>query len=1140
MTTRQHTVRLLPTLMLANAMLIGCSETITDPSSSKPLIESAGREQARERMAEGFSNPPPEARPRVWWHWMKGNVTRDGIIKDLDWMTSVGIGGVQNFDVDLQTPVIVDRPVRYMTDEWQAMFRFAVEEADRRGLEFAIAASPGWSETGGPWVQPEDGLKKVVWSEILVSAGQTVPPLPEPPRTTGPFQDLPLYEPLATVHGEGHKIPQLYRDIAVLAVSTEAVSERMPAVLINGTATDGDALLDDSLQSALDVAQLGSEGEPATIEYRFTQPQRVSAASLYIDKAKWMFGNARVSPLLQASDDGAIWRDIASIGVSTVPTTISFEPITAAFFRLQLTPNQIQMSNMGEPMPGIVPPTFLAALAGNSSAPFSVASFQLHNEPRLHQFETKAGFALTRDYFEMDSPDATLMGADPSRVLDLTDKLAADGTLNWTPPDGDWRILRFGYSLLGTTNHPAPPEATGLEVDKFDGDAVRRYLDTYLGMYREATGDALLGERGLQALLTDSIEVGAANWTPRMIEQFKRLRGYDPTPWLPTLAGVIIGSAADSDRFLFDYRRTLADLIASEHYATVAEVAHANGLIVYGEALEDNRPSLGDDMAMRSHADIPMSALWTHGRETGPKPSYVADMRGAASVAHVYGSNLAAAESMTSALYFWGYAPRSLRRFIDLEFSHGINRPVIHTSVHQPLDEKVPGLSLMIFGQFFNRHESWASMAKPWVDYMSRNAFMLQQGRFFADVAYFYGEEAPLTGLYGATLPTNTPKNFAYDFVNADIVSTQLQVDGNELVSKGGARYRVLYLGGSSQRMTLKTLQRIASLVESGAVVVGNAPERTPGLNDDEAAFDALVSALWDGSGDSRFGAGRLISGVTIDDAMTKLGIAADVDVMANTDDGEVLFLHRITDAGDTYFINNRLNRAAMLPIRFRVTGKVPELWHADTGRIEPISYRVDGEHTLVELDLEMDGSVHVMFSKPSAEDAVVVTKPTELASIAVNGSWEVSFETGRGGPDTPEIFDQLSSFSDHDNPAIRYFSGVATYRTTFELDQTHRDATTMKLDLGDVADLAEVRVNGEWVGNPWHAPFTVDVSDAIRVGQNELEIHVANRWVNRLVGDAALPDEARMTWTAIPTFRADAPLTPAGLLGPVTLTAFK
>ncbi|MFM2372668.1 MAG: hypothetical protein RIS85_2390, partial [Pseudomonadota bacterium] len=640
-------------------------------------------------LEQQFDNPPMEARPRVWWHWMNGNVTKDGIAKDLAWMKRVGIGGLQNFDAGLDTPQIVDKRLVYMTPEWKDAFRFAATEADRHGLELAIAASPGWSETGGPWVKGEDGLKKVVWSETRLKGGKRFTgKLDTPPATTGPFLDMPDADPLAAIVGDhGFHAPELYSDVAVFAVPDLAMADPVPAYSVGGKAIDAAALSDASLTSGVTLPR-GSADAPTTVIATYAKAQTVRSATVSIPGAKGTFSGPTVDMRLEASDDGQAWRAVGTFPVTAAPSTIAFAPVTAKHFRLVLAPLPFNGSNMGDPMPGLAPAGgFVEMMAAAAKAPFDVKQFRLSSEAMVDQFESKAGFAVVPDYYALGAPDAATVGVDPARIINLTDKMKADGTLDWTPPKGNWRIIRLGSSLLGTTNHPAPPEATGLEVDKFDGAAVRRYLEHYIGMYKDAAGADLVGKRGVRAILTDSIEVGAANWTPKMVEQFKRLRGYDPTPYMPALAGVLVGTREQSDRFLRDYRQTLADLMSSEHYGVVAKVAHEHGLKVYGEALEDNRPSLGDDIAMRSHADVPMAALWTYGRKAGPNPSYIVDMKGAASTAHIYGQNLVAAESMTSALAPWAYAPNELRRIIDLEFSSGVNRPVVHTSVHQPVDD---------------------------------------------------------------------------------------------------------------------------------------------------------------------------------------------------------------------------------------------------------------------------------------------------------------------------------------------------------------------------------------------------------------------------------------------------------------------
>ncbi|RST30637.1 glycoside hydrolase [Sphingomonas ginkgonis] len=1091
------------------------------------LLASASVPALADDLAAGFANPPQSARPRVWWHWMNGNISKDGIAKDMAWMKRVGIGGLQNFDVNLATPQVVPKRLVYMHDDWKDAFRFAAQQAEANGLELAIASSPGWSETGGPWVPAADGLKKLVWSETVVAGGRPVGRLPAPPSVTGAFQALPFGDPLTALGGDKPFVPPThYADVRVLAfpLAGVAVDERAPALVGGG---DPSILGATPAERGLTVAKGGA----VTLDYG--APRTIRSATLFLPGAKTMFAAPSVSPRLEASDDGRSWRAVADIAVTEVPTTVSFAPVSARYFRVLMAPVQGGSANMGEPAPGVdfaaLPPMF--GPAGDKGV--SVGQLHLSGEARVDQYERKAGFAIVPDYYALSRGVADEPGFDPRSVIDVSERLRPDGTLDWTPPAGRWRIVRLGSSLLGTTNHPAPAEATGLEVDKFDRAAVRRYLDHYLAMYRDAAGPGLLGARGVRAMLNDSIEVGAANWTPAMLADFRRLRGYDPTPWLPALTGTIVGSRAASDRFLYDYRRTLADLMTSSHYATVAEVAHANGLKLYGEALEDHRPSLGDDMAMRSHTDVPMSALWTYGR-AGPNPSHIADMKGAASVAHLYGQNLVAAESMTAALQPWNFAPHDLRKFIDLEFATGVNRPVIHTSVHQPVDDKVPGLSLFIFGQYFNRHESWAELARPWVDYMARSSFLLQQGRNVADVAYFYGEEAPLTALYGDQPVADAPTRYAYDFAGADAVMNHLRVENGELVSTGGARYRLLYLGGSSPRMTLAMLEKLAALAEQGATVVGLAPTSSPGLGDDPARYAALVRRLWSGQPVTRVGAGRVVASSDVEQALAGIGVQPDF-VPGGAPDSRLLFVHRKLADGDAYFVSNRLGRAETLAARFRVTGKAPEIWRADTGTSEPASYRVEQGVTLVPLTLAPEDSVFIVFRKPAAAPSRTVPTPRRVTLATLSDGWSVAFQPGRGAAAQLRLA-ALGRLNEQADPGVKYFSGIATYSRSFTVPRGVRPGRPLLLDLGRVCDIAEVTVNGRLVGSAWHAPWQIDIGKAVRPGTNRLSIRVANLWVNRLIGDAQPGVTRKISWTAMPTYRADAPLRPSGLIGPVSL----
>ncbi|NOW45818.1 hypothetical protein FHW96_001976 [Novosphingobium sp. SG751A] len=1101
-----------------------------------------------DRMEEGFRAPPASARPRVWWHWMNGNITKEGIAADLAWMKRVGIGGVQNFDIDLDTQQIVDQRLVYMTPPWKDAFRFAASEAERLGLELAIASSPGWSETGGPWVAPEDGLKKLVWSETLVQGGrrQTIR-LKQPPSVAGPFQDLgSQVEVTELISGAAPKAgPAFYRDVKVLAVPVQ-LAEPLPAPQL--TDGEGKALVAAKDQRGALVAnvQLGPVIAKKAPELRldFGRPVTVRTVTLHIPGGAIPLIGPLLAPVLQSSADGKTWSDIATVPLEATPSTLALNPVTARYFRLVIKPAHAAAN--GNPAPDehtgdlAMGDVFGKGMGRLISAPVTIGLLDFGVETKIDRYEVKAGFSIAPDYYALPGVKDGATGPAADRTLDLTDRMKPDGTLDWTPPPGTWKVLRFGSSLVGKTNHPAPAEATGLEVDKYDAGAVRRYLEHYLANYRDAAGEGMMGAQGVRALLNDSIEIGAANWTPRMIERFKSLRGYDPVPWMPTLAGTLMGTREESERFLFDYRRTLSDLMASEHYGTIADVAHHHGLKVYGEAIEGNRSSFGDDMAMRRFADYPMAAMWAFPAKQGPAPSYVIDVRGAASVGHLYGQNIIAAESMTAGMAPWAFGPSDLKHIADQEFVLGVNRPVVHTSVHVPVEDRKPGLSLGGIGQFFNRNESWAELAKPWVDYLSRNAFMLQQGRNWADVAYFYGEEAPLSGLYGTRPVADAPSRYAYDFVNVDALTSALTNDGDGLVSPGGARYRVLYLGGSSRRMTLPTLRRIAELVEGGATVIGMAPESSPGLMNDRAEYDALVRKLWPASGGTgaavRVGKGQVIASAYIDGALADLGIAPDFLAVGASDKADIAFAHRHFADGESYFLVNRTGRTERFEAHFAVSGKAPQLWHAETGAIEEASYRIAGNETIVPMELKAGDAVHVVFRRPAESGGRRTAPATGGAVATLTGRWEVRFEAGRGAPVQIDMA-ALAPLDQNADPRVRYFSGIATYSTSFAPPKGWRPGQPLSLDLGEAREIAEVTVNGKAAGAVWRAPYTVEVGAFTRPGKaNRLEIRVANLWVNRLIADADPAVKDKVSWTSVRTYKPTAALRRSGLIGPVTL----
>ena len=478
---------------------------------------------------------------------------------------------------------------------------------------------------------------------------------------------------------------------------------------------------------------------------------------------------------------------------------------------------------------------------------YEIAELVLHSGARVNRFEEKAAFNPMPDLYQFATVNVPATEAiQKSSVLDLTAKMHPDGTLDWTPPAGKWVVLRFGYSLVGITNHPATEEATGLEVDKLNGTYVRNYMDHYLDSYKSTVGAGLMGRQGITYVVTDSWEAGAQNWTDDMIAEFTKRRGYDPRPWMPVLAGRVVESSQASDAFLWDLRKTIADLTADEHYGQVEASIHAHGMGHYGESHESGRAFIADGMEVKKLNEVPMSAMWTQSPGVNKEQyGYNADDRESASVAHIYGQNIAAAESMTAMAGPWAWSPETLKPTADKELAEGINRFVIHCSVHQPLIDKAPGLGLGPFGQWFNRNETWAEEAGPWVSYLARSSFLLQQGHFGADVLYFYGEDSNVTAIFANKSP-DVPEGYGFDFVNADALLHEFTVKDGMITTASGMSYRVLALDPYSVHMSLPVLRGIQALVKQGAVVVGPKPVASPSLADKAAEFQRLADELWD------------------------------------------------------------------------------------------------------------------------------------------------------------------------------------------------------------------------------------------------------------------------------------------------------
>lgn len=1094
----------------------------------------AGAQTGSSSLQEGFQHPPDSAKPRTWWHWTGGNVTLTGITKDLEWMKSVGIGGEQLADVSSGYGQTADRKLLFGTPEWLDAVRHAASESRRLGIEMSIFSSPGWSEAGGPWVPPSEAMKKLVWSDTQVEGPRSFSgELPQPPGVNGTIRDL------ATSDGRrspsNRPLSPYYHDVAVLAFPTPrdelTMAQANPQVTASSGAIDARALLDNSLQTSVTIP-VSSDGGPAWVQFTFPQSYTARALSL------GSHGGIPVGRLL-ASDDGTTFRAVAVLpgpqGYHGAQVrTFAFPAITARIFRIELS---------GAPL------TPASIIHGGPVLPakqFVLTEMKLYSDARVNRWEDKGTYGSLMDtYLPVPTPSAPESAeiAKPA-LINLTAQMSADGTLHWDVPPGKWTILRFGCSLTGATNHPAVPTGYGYEVDKLNAQYVENYFHGYMDPILHTLGP-LAGD-SLRYMTLDSWEAGMQNWTDDMIGQFRQRRGYDPTPYLPVLAGRVVESADISDRFLWDFRRTLADMYADNFYGTMETMLQQQHMQSYAEASGVALEIPEDTLLNKSKVDIPMGEFWVHALH--PESMYYVDVRGAASAAHIYGKPIVATESYTGGGY---EAPYTLKKVADYWFTQGVNRLVFHTSAEQPLDTK-PG-NVMV-GTNINRNMTWADEASPFMTYVARISYLLQQGRFVADIAYLLPQGAPSTmPFWGPGLQPALPSGYDFDWINTDVLLHRISA-GNDgrLQLPDGMSYRILALPQTDQ-MTPEVLRKLHELVAGGATIVGPRPLRAPGLADyprADAEVQTLAMDLWgdmDGITKNRhtYGKGSVVWGLPLQEVLTSMDVAPDF-TSNNLPDAPVHWIHRHADFTDIYFVVNGADASQQIDARFRITGAVPHLWHPDTGAIEPVSYSIGTDSTTVSLTLAVRESVFVVFDHGAAPQSAVHLAPATKPLAQITSPWDVSFPKNLGAPAQIHL-SHLESWTDDAQPGVKYFSGTATYTTTLNAAASwFHSGQKLYLNLGDVRDLARVTLNGTELGVLWKPPYRIDVTSLLKPGKNLLRVSVTNEWTNRIVGDKLLPPESRVLPgdKELPETAQRGPFAgprepvPSGLIGPVSIEA--
>ena len=1052
-----------------------------------------GEHQSSEVLWTEFVDPPDSARPRAWWHWMDGNVDLEGIRADLRWLHSVGVRGVQSFDGALGNPLVVEKAVIPGSEQWREAVAVAVATAHELGLDFTVATSAGWSASGAPWVDKADAMRKLVWSRTVVQGGELTQ-LNKLPDIAGPYQDTPRWGV------EPHEGPGDAKDLFALAIPFHSAHDALEPAFVRTSDSPTEAVTA-NCATGVDGFRLARDPDNpsvAWIEQSFATPVTVRSCVIELP-GPYGFGAAPpATASLQVQNNDGGYVTVCTLPATQCPSrSMSFPPVSGTHFRLRLEAEGIS-TVLAAFEKGVVPPPVFRPLSE-----YAVKGFTLYESGMPAHREAKSGFATAQDYDPLDTDPRAAFAAVPlAGILDVSSQLS-QGRLTSPLPEGTWRVVRFGSSLTGQTNGPALPEATGLEVDKLDSERVRRYITTHLAQF---------GDAPIDGLLSDSIEAGLQNITDNLHTGFHRLRGYAMIPWMLTVAGFLVEDAHSSDLFLADFRRTLAEVFAESYYGTLSEEAHRRGSIYYAEALEDRRPQLGDDLAMRSHADVPMGAMWTFNSEAGPAPTYVADLKGASSVAHVYGRNHTGSEAFTSGRNPWSDSPKSLKHVADLQLALGVTRFCIHTSPHQPMQVPAPGIALApSLGQSFTRNESWASTAKPWVDYLARCSHLLSLGRPSVDVAYFIGEEAPVTALFGSAFNDDVPADYDYDYIGPDALRTVLHVHDGELQA-GTSRYRLLYLGGASNRMSTAALRGILRLVEQGATVVGERPTAKRSLADEDTEYERLCHLIWDSPSNDSPNSGKVFA---TRDLASVLKEHFPPWVMVG--DPRVRRIARWVDGDQPLlFIANPANEELSTTVTVPNTDGGLVAWDPVALSQRALTRSEGGDG--FDVRLPPYGSLFIL--RGEADPGPKKERVTEVA-----GSWTLTIP----GSD-PVQLTHATFWTDPGVGAV-HFSGTATYEVEFQL---HGPELPHAVQFADVADVAKVKINGEDAGILWTAPYRAS-TDALRPGTNRIHISVTNPWRNRLIAEAR-----SNTGTLYPpmttVFNDEAEILTAGLLGPLNL----
>ncbi|MFM7180282.1 MAG: glycosyl hydrolase [Verrucomicrobiales bacterium] len=1089
----------------------------------------AAPQSRADALESGFRNPPHSAGIRCFWWWLNSNVTRESITRELEEMKAKGFNGAMIFDADGSNQRGNARtkagPV-FGSPQWTALLLHACNEAKRLELELSLNIQSGWN-LGGPSVSPQETTQHLVWSKTQVTGPSAIrQTLPKPEAKDGFYRDVAVIAvPLAPPRGAEANGRVQYE------IKASNAQPQYPAK----NAMDENP---DTFWASQDAP---TAENPQWISVSLNRPIEISKLTLR--------GRPERGPRsgqIQISTDNRNFRSVATFNLKDSETlNASFPAQRASHIRLSFTSAHDPKPEAGRARNVQVAEIILPGVTDGADMVSAIAPLKdldLKNATRaLGKSAPDTRFMLET---EPGKPGETFFS--PAEVPNLTTKLSANGTLNWEAPAGHWEILRIGHTATGARVSTESEGWSGRVIDLLSPAALDSYWDKNITPIFKALGPH--AGTTMKYVHTDSWEGGGMNWTPGFDRAFRERRGYDPTPWLAVLTGHIIGSRAESDAFLADFRKTIGDLIA-DHFTHLTKRSAEFGIATHPECSGPHASPL-DGLKNYGRSELMMSEFWSPSPHR-PDADNQFFVKQASSAAHTYGKRLVGAEGFTTIGPHWNDIPwLQMKPSFDTEICAGLNILFIHTFTSSPPEMGMPGQEYFA-GTHFNPQITWWDESTAFITYLRRCQFLTQQGGFQADVLHYYGDHIPnIFGRKGHD-PAGALPGYDYDVLSEELLLDKLVFADGKLRLPSGMSYQVLTLPDHGI-LSLGALRKIDTLARAGASILGPKPGHAVSLEGGPPGakeFQQLADGLWgneeEESGTRAVGKGRIAWGMNASEFLAKHNILPDLSItLANGSAApQTDWIHYKVGEADIYFLSEFSGKPRQLEATFRVSGRIPEIWNPVDGSIrEATRYNISDGRTTVPLDLGAFDSCFMVFRKPSPtnnRDEAPNSSPWQQV-CGIDGPWQATFDRKLGGPAKPVAFPTLTDWLDHADPAVRDYSGKAIYTTTFELSEEEA-ASPIAIELGEVrgVGIARVKLNGNDLGIAWRPPFRVALGKSAKPGSNTLEVTAINSWCNRVMADAKLPMNQRITRTNIRVEKEGRfkwKPEPSGLIGPVRI----